>query len=178
MAVRWSDLCENTQNIMKFYCGVRCSCSYYCYFHHNNFLNILIHLLLLLFWPWHGACEILAPWPRIEPMPPAVQARSLNHWSSREAPHHNNRWCFLQYHSWLTPYPQWGPHLHHILGLWLFFVEKALTNYPSGDSRVISSTHLSMKETAVNWLFGTFTRYGKWRNGHQLQWERFKFRIK
>jgi len=136
MAVRWSDLCENTQNIMKFYCGVRCSCSYYCYFHHNNFLNILIHLLLLLFWPWHGACEILVPWPRIEPMPPAVEARSLNHWTSREAPHHNNRWCFLQYHSWLTPYPQWGPHLHHILGLWLFFVEKALTNYPSGDSRV------------------------------------------
>ena len=32
------------------------------------------------------ACGILAPRPGIEPMPPAVEAWSLNHWTNREAP--------------------------------------------------------------------------------------------
>ena len=32
------------------------------------------------------ACGILAPWPGIEPMPSALAAWSLNHWTSREVP--------------------------------------------------------------------------------------------
>ena len=31
---------------------------------------------------WH----VELPLPGIEPMPPAVQARSLNHWATREVP--------------------------------------------------------------------------------------------
>ena len=32
------------------------------------------------------ACGILLPQPAIEPTPPAVEARSLNHWTAREVP--------------------------------------------------------------------------------------------
>ena len=34
----------------------------------------------------HVACGILVPQPRIEPVPPAVEARRLNHWTAREVP--------------------------------------------------------------------------------------------
>ena len=36
--------------------------------------------------PHHTANEILVPGPGIEPMPPAVEAQSLSHWTAREAP--------------------------------------------------------------------------------------------
>ena len=32
------------------------------------------------------ACRILVPRPGIEPMPPAVEAQSPNHWTAREVP--------------------------------------------------------------------------------------------
>ena len=32
------------------------------------------------------ACGILVPQPGMEPMPPAVEARGLNHWTAREVP--------------------------------------------------------------------------------------------
>ena len=32
------------------------------------------------------ACEILVPQPEIEPMPPALEAQSLNHWTTRGVP--------------------------------------------------------------------------------------------
>ena len=32
------------------------------------------------------ACEILVPWPGIEAVPPAAEARSGNHWTTREVP--------------------------------------------------------------------------------------------
>ena len=34
----------------------------------------------------HGACGILVPQPGIEPAPPVVEARSLEHWTSWEVP--------------------------------------------------------------------------------------------
>ena len=34
----------------------------------------------------HAACEILVPQPGIEPTPPALEAQSLNHWTTREVP--------------------------------------------------------------------------------------------
>ena len=36
--------------------------------------------------PCHVACGILVPQPGIEPMPPAVEAYSLNRWTVREVP--------------------------------------------------------------------------------------------
>ena len=34
----------------------------------------------------HMACEILVPQSRIKPVPPALEAHSLNHWTTREVP--------------------------------------------------------------------------------------------
>ena len=39
---------------------------------------------LFLFWPRCTACGIFVPQPGIKPGPPAVKARSLNHWTARE----------------------------------------------------------------------------------------------
>ena len=36
------------------------------------------------FWLRCIACGILVPWPRIEPMSPALEAQSLNHWTAGE----------------------------------------------------------------------------------------------
>ena len=36
-------------------------------------------MLFFFFWPSHMACGILVPRPGIEPTPPAVEERSLNH---------------------------------------------------------------------------------------------------
>ena len=38
------------------------------------------------FWPCHVTFGILVPQPGIEPVPPAVEAQSLNHWTAREVP--------------------------------------------------------------------------------------------
>ena len=43
-------------------------------------------LFLFLFWPCHTTCGVLVSQPGIEPMPPAVEAQSLNHWTAREVP--------------------------------------------------------------------------------------------
>ena len=37
------------------------------------------------FWLCHSACGILVPWPGIEPMPPAMEVWSLNHWTARKS---------------------------------------------------------------------------------------------
>ena len=39
-----------------------------------------------LFWLCQAACGILVFWPGIEPMTPALEAQSLNHWTAREVP--------------------------------------------------------------------------------------------
>ena len=39
-------------------------------------------ILLYLFWPHHMACGILVPLPRIKLIPPALEAQSLNHWTT------------------------------------------------------------------------------------------------
>ena len=53
--------------------------------------NILFHLILFIylfifFWPCHMACRVLAHRPGIEPAPPAVGVRRLNHWTAGEGP--------------------------------------------------------------------------------------------
>ena len=45
-------------------------------------------ILFCIFWLHHTtACGILAQWPAIKPSLPALEAQSLNHWTSREVPH-------------------------------------------------------------------------------------------
>ena len=42
--------------------------------------------LFIYFWPHLAACRILVPQPGIEPMPPAVEAQSPNHWTAHGIP--------------------------------------------------------------------------------------------
>ena len=60
---------------------------------HSLIKEVLSVLLLLLplfffntFWPHSAAFGILVPGPGIEPEPAAMEARSPNHWTSREVP--------------------------------------------------------------------------------------------
>ena len=46
--------------------------------------QIVVVVVVVVFWPCHEACRVLVPQPGIEPMPPAVEAWSLNHWTARE----------------------------------------------------------------------------------------------
>ena len=52
------------------------------------FLSPFSFLSLSFFFLWlcHVACGILVPWPGIEPTQSALEARSLSHWTAREAP--------------------------------------------------------------------------------------------
>ena len=46
----------------------------------------------ILFWPRHRICRGLVPRPGIGPMPPAVEAQSPNHWTTREVPWEKGIW--------------------------------------------------------------------------------------
>ena len=39
-----------------------------------------------IFWSCHVVCGVLVPWPGMEPIPAALEAQSLNHWTSKEVP--------------------------------------------------------------------------------------------
>ena len=58
------------------------------------FIYFVLEKHLNSFFPFLVACEILVSQPGIEPMPPAVEVRSLNHWTTREVP--ENSWSHLQ----------------------------------------------------------------------------------
>ena len=49
--------------------------------------NLFITIIIITFWPHRTACGILVPRPGIEPVLPAPEAWSLNHWTAREFPH-------------------------------------------------------------------------------------------
>ena len=53
-----------------------------------SLLLFLCHpqLLIYFFWPHLIVCDNLAPQPGIKPTPPALEAQSLNHWTTREVP--------------------------------------------------------------------------------------------
>ena len=51
------------------------------------FKNLFIYLFI--FCLRCRACGTLVPQPGIEPVPPALQAWSLNHWTAREVPQHS-----------------------------------------------------------------------------------------
>ena len=46
---------------------------------------VYIYFLFFIFFD-RVACGILVPGPGIEPMPPAVEAWNLNHWTAKEVP--------------------------------------------------------------------------------------------
>ena len=48
--------------------------------------TVPVCILFFFFWPHHAAFGIVVPWPGIKPGPPAVEARSPNHWTAREFP--------------------------------------------------------------------------------------------
>ena len=45
-----------------------------------------IYLFIYLFWPHYTAHGILVRQPGTEPATPALEAQSLNHWTTREVP--------------------------------------------------------------------------------------------
>ena len=60
-------------------CTLLCYCVLRSQIQHNR-------TFLLFIWPCHVACGILVPGPEIEPMPPAGEGQSLNHWTTRGVP--------------------------------------------------------------------------------------------
>ena len=62
------------------------------------------------FWSHWAACEILVPRPRIESVPPAVRAWSLNHWSTREVPVFTFQTLLCVYYHWITGYLSLRPY--------------------------------------------------------------------
>ena len=61
-------------------------------------------LFFFFFCLHHAACGILVPRPEIEPEPPELEARSLNHWTAKEVPRESMNWesADLTFGSYLT----------------------------------------------------------------------------
>ena len=47
-------------------------------------VSCILTFFFFFFWPCRVARGILVPRPGIEPVPPALEARSFNHWIARE----------------------------------------------------------------------------------------------
>ena len=92
------------------------------FFSDSLFCHILaqfVYLYLFIFTFWHVACGILVPWPGIEPMPPALGAQNLNHWTTREVQHYFfflNSLFWNNYESYLGSSA--GPSSLYFLSLW------------------------------------------------------------
>ena len=57
------------------------------YVHNGLPVQIIRYILFFFsFWLLCAACEILLPRSGIQPVPPAVEAWSVNHWTAREVP--------------------------------------------------------------------------------------------
>ena len=61
-------------------------CSGHFLYHFNMFIYLSFFSFFFFFWSLCSAYGILVPQPGIEPMSPAVQVWSLNHWTLREVP--------------------------------------------------------------------------------------------
>ena len=59
--------------------------SFFFFFCHGM-QNLVYCLFLCLFWPCLKVCGILVSRAVMEPVTPAVEAGSSNHWTTREAP--------------------------------------------------------------------------------------------
>ena len=89
--------------LMKWFCFLN--------FWHNfcslpcNITSCLLWFFWGFFWPHGSACGIWVPWPEIKPAPPALEARSRNHWTTREV----HVFCF---YLTISCAPQLHPKLH------------------------------------------------------------------
>ena len=52
----------------------------------HGYSNGQLSLTVIIIRPCHMACRNLFPWPGIEPVPSAMEAWSLNHWTAGELP--------------------------------------------------------------------------------------------
>ena len=92
-----------------------CSADYHCWcMYINRGKKLMLHFLaeinyLKNYYYYFGlcptACGILAPWPRIKPTPPALEAWSLTHWTTRGVSQKliltcSQEWT-VQKHKWL-----------------------------------------------------------------------------
>ena len=59
-------------------------CFWFIYFWFSYKWNHIVYTFF--FWPHSTAYAILVPWSGIEPAPSALQAQSLNYWTTREVP--------------------------------------------------------------------------------------------
>ena len=57
--------------------------------------NVVKNINFFFFWPYCTACGILVPQAGTEPVPPAVEAQSLNHWTTREVQKSTEHEIFL-----------------------------------------------------------------------------------
>ena len=81
---RWPDTKKKFLGFFKFFFVCVCVCGPFL----KSLLNSLQHYVCCMFWfSGHQACRILAPWPGIEPVPPALGARCLNQRSPRSYSH-------------------------------------------------------------------------------------------
>ena len=80
----------------KFLC-LHCFFPQYISFRHSVLIDFSVMIIcevlafffliyIFFIWPHHVTRGISVAWPRIEPVAPAVEARSLNHWTAREVP--------------------------------------------------------------------------------------------
>ena len=67
--------------------------AYHCYLDAGEIVHVILELvfcesvhLFIYFWTCCAACGILVAQPGIEPMLPALEVRTLNHWITRKVP--------------------------------------------------------------------------------------------
>ena len=57
-----------------------------CFIYFLNRYNYLNYLFIFVSWPQFMAYRISVPWPRIKPVPPALETQNLNHLTTSEVP--------------------------------------------------------------------------------------------
>lgn len=82
--------------------------------------TIYILLYFVLFWPCHTACGTLVSWPGIEPTPPALKVRSLNHLDCQEVPQPFFLVLFLSSYSSHAPFLVLFQSLHIMVSFSVF----------------------------------------------------------
>ena len=103
-------------------------------------------------WPRQGS-RTLVPWPGMEPVPPALEVRNLNHCCTREVPYHIIFKYFSQ--SFLTPMSHVSTSSisstcnksHYINYLKMLL---NLVNYPNGENIIVSKVKNDMKICSIS----------------------------
>ena len=71
-----------------------------------SFKNIII--IIIIVWPHRVAYGTLVPWPGIKPLPLAIEAQSLTHWTLREVPQDLFREKCIYPYGFLTLWETYG----------------------------------------------------------------------